>query len=472
MKRHRLLLLAHFFPPLAGGGVHRVLSFVQRLPEHGWDCTVICAGEHDYWVRDESLLARVPAGTEVIRVSGASALAAWLRVRREESQGKRRGSTFAGLRALADWWLLPDPYVGWSKRAAKVARERIARGDIDAVLSTSPPDSAHLAALEALDAASGRMRSPRGFHTQADAAAGRVHLPDESRVPIPFVCDFRDPWVGLHWRTPPTSWHRARQAAMEKRVLERADLVLTASQTHLGALGRESGARVQRAEHLPNGYEPEPVPAPDADPLPAAPGVSPATPEPFRIVFTGTLALMEDLNTLLEAVHEVLARLPEARRRLRVDLAGPYDMDLADRAEALGLTGIVRFLGARTHAESRALQRAADVLMLWKPHGEGFAAMVPGKTYEYLDSGRPVVALLPASDEVAGLITRAKGRVLAPGDRDALARELETRYTTWKEQGRAPDVRPEWLEEYARPRLAARLAGLLDRLIGTTGGAA
>ncbi len=464
MKRHRLLLLAHFFPPLAGGGVHRVLSFVQRLPEHGWDCTVICAGERDYWVRDESLLARVPAGTEVIRVSGASPLAAWLRVRPEEAQGKRRGSTFAGLRALADWWLLPDPYVGWSNRAAKVARERIARGDIDAVLSTSPPDSAHLAALEALE----RSDSLREAHT----AGGRVHLPDESRERLPFIADFRDPWVGLHWRTPPTSWHRARQAAMEKRVLERADLVLTASRAHLDALGRESGAKVRRTEHLPNGYEPEQVSSPASHPVPAAPGILLAAPEPFRIVFTGTLALMEDLGTLLEAVHEVLARLPEARRRLRVDLAGPYDMDLADRAEALGLTGIVRFLGARIHADSRALQRAADVLMLWKPHGDGFAAMVPGKTYEYLDSGRPVVALLPASDEVARLITRAKGCVLAPGDRDALARELETRYTTWKEHGRVPDARPEWLEEYARPRLAARLAGLLDRLIGTTGGAA
>ena len=432
MKRRRLLLLAHFFPPLAGGGVHRVLSFVEHLPQHGWDCTVICAGEQDYWVRDDSLLARVPPATEVIRVSGASALAAWLRVRRQEAGGKRRGATFSGLRALADWALVPDPYVGWSKRAAAVARARLARGGIDAVLSTSPPDSAHLAALECL-----------------------------RQTQVPWIADFRDPWVGLHWRKPPTAWHRARHAAMEKRVLERADLVLTASRTHLETLGRESGARARRAEHLPNGYA--------GDVAETAAGGGDFAAAHFRVCFTGTLALMDDVGTLLEAVHEVLAKRPEARRLLRVDLAGPYDVDHEDRAIALGLTGIVRFLGPRTHAQARALQRSADLLLLWKPRGQGFAAMLPGKTYEYLDSGRPIVALLPAGDEVADLIRRAGGTIVAPGDLAALARELETRYTKWKEDGRAAGVRPEWLEEYARPRLAARLARLLDSL---TGGAA
>src|SRR5439155_1728807 len=50
----RALVLAYFYPPLAGGGVHRVLSFTRHLPAHGWACTVVCAGERDYWVSDPS----------------------------------------------------------------------------------------------------------------------------------------------------------------------------------------------------------------------------------------------------------------------------------------------------------------------------------------------------------------------------------------------------------------------------------
>ena len=422
MTRRRLLAISYFFPPLAGGGVHRVLSFARHLPARGWDVTVVCAGEDDYWVRDPSLLARVPAETEVIRVPGGSALASWLRL--GGGKGRRRGGTFAGLRRLSDWWLLPDSYAGWAHRAREAAARRLAGGGVDALLTTSPPDSVHLAG------------------------------PDLARrFRVPWVADFRDPSIALRVREPPTAWHRARHEAMERRVLGGADLVLAASRTHRDEIAAAGAAR--RAEHLPNGFEPDP---------PAAPAG--ADPDHFRLAFTGTLSLMEDAGTLLEAVHDVLARHGEARRRLRADLAGPYDLDYEDRALALGLKGIVRFAGPVSHDESRALQRAADALLLWKPRGAGYRTMVPGKLYEYLDAGRPVIAMLPERDEAADLVRRAGGVVLPPGDRAGLARELETRYMAWKERGRAPDGRPAWLDEHARPNLAGRLAGLLDGLTG------
>jgi len=422
VRRRRLLAIAYFFPPLAGGGVHRVLSFARHLPALGWDVTVVCAGEHDYWVRDESLLARIPPETEVLRVAGGSALASWLRL--GGGRGRRRGGTFAGLRALSDWWLLPDSYAGWASRARDAAARRLADGGVDALLTSSPPDSVHLA---------------------GPGLAGRFG--------VPWIADFRDPWVALRFREPPTAWHRARHEAMERRVLGGADLVLAASRTHLEEIVASGAAR--RAEHLPNGFEPDPTAAPAA-----------ADPDHFRLAFTGTLSLMDDAATLLEAVHDVLAASGEARRRLRVDLAGPYDLDYEDRALALGLPGIVRFAGPLPHGQSRALQRAADVLLLWKPRGEGYRTMVPGKLYEYLDAGRPVVALLPERDEAAALVRRSGGVVLPPGDRAALARELETRYMAWKERGRVPDERPAWLDEHARPHLAGRLAGLLEGLTG------
>src|SRR5437867_3164513 len=80
-----------------------------------------------------------PAGTEVIRVAGGSALSAWLKLRKP-SAGRRSGATFGLLRRMSDWWLLPDSYRGWASRAERAAARRLARGDVHAVLSTSPPD--------------------------------------------------------------------------------------------------------------------------------------------------------------------------------------------------------------------------------------------------------------------------------------------------------------------------------------------
>jgi len=421
----RLLVLCYFYPPLGGGGVHRVLGFTRHLPRHGWDCTVVCADAGDYWVTDESLLASVPPGTEVIRVRGGSALSAWLGLVRGAA-GRRSTRTFAGLRRLSDWWLMPDSYAGWSRRARAAAERRAQGGGFDAMLSSSPPDSVHLAALA-------------------------VHR----RTGLPWVADFRDPWVGLHFREPPSRWHRARHAALEARVLEGADVVLAASRTHADRIASRSPAP-RRVIHLPNGFEP------GAGAAPSPPAASDR--ERFELVFSGTLAQMPDAEVLLEALHDWFARRPEARRRVRARFAGPYETGYEDRAIALGLKGIVEFMGPRPHAEALALQRGAAALLLWKPRN--YPTMVPGKLYEYLDSGRPILALLAPGDEAGALVARAGGEIVAPGDRAALAASLERRYAEWKAGGAPPSARPEWLADHTRERLAARLAGVLDGLAG------
>ena len=418
----RLLILSYFFPPHSGGGIHRVLGFTRHLPAHGWDCTVVCAGERDYWSRDASLAALVDSRTEVVRVEGGSAPAAWLRMRRDS--GARSQETFGILRRLADWWLIPDPYVGWSSRGRAAAARRLEHGGFDAVLSTSPPDSVHLA---------------------ADALKHRFGLP--------WVADFRDPWMGLHQRTPPTPWHARRQASLERRVFERADLVVTATRAHADLIEARAIGRPRRVTHIPNGFEPHD----------AAAGID-ADRERYLIVFTGTLFRMPGAEIFLEALHEMLAHDPAARRRVRVKFAGPYETGYADRSIALGLTpGIVEFLGPVAHADTRSLQRRADLLVLWKM--ERMEATVPGKLYEYFDSGRPIVALLPERDDAATLLGAAGGERVAPGDRAGLLALLGRHYAQWKERGRAADHRPEWLAEHTRARLAGRLATELDALV-------
>ena len=425
--RRRVLLLCYFYPPLAGGGVHRVLSFTRHLPPQGWDCTVVCAGEEDYWVTDDSLTARVPAATEVIRVRGGSALAALLRMSRG-SRGRRSGRAFGHLRKLSDWWLLPDSYAGWARRASRAAARRIAAGGIDVVLSSSPPDSVHLAARDL-----GRRRR------------------------VPWVADFRDPWIGLTFRTPPTSWHRARQQALECSVLERADAVLTASRTHQRRLegACHGGLDPSRVQVLPNGFEP------DDGATAASP---PSDPDHFTLVFTGTLSQMPDTEVFLEAVHEMLKRHPEARRTLRARLAGPYESGYADRAIALGLAGIVEFQGPRGHAESRALQRGADALLLWQPRGT--PTMIPGKLYEYLEAGRPLLALCDPDGETAELARRGGGEVIAPGDREGLSLALSRAWRAWRDGEPVPRRHHAWLDDFRRDRLSARLAQILESVAG------
>lgn len=421
-SERRLLILSYFYPPLGGGGVPRVLGWTRHLPEAGWRCTVVCAGEEDYWVLDDS--QQVPEGTEVIRVHGGSALSSWLRMRRGKSGGRRSGSTFRVLRRFSDWWLLPDSYVGWSRRAEQAAARRLARGDVTALLTTSPPDSVHL--------------------------AGRALA---RRFRVPWVADFRDPWIGLHYRPPSSAWHRRRHAAMEAAVVQEADAVFVASNTHAKDLLTAFPARAGRIHHLANGYEPQSA---TAERLPE-------DPDHFLVVFTGTLAQMPDAFVFLDALHDVIAQRSGARGRIRVRFVGPYETGVEDRAIALSLKGIVDFLGPVPHARARALQHAADLLLLLKPHGPGFHTMVPGKLYEYLESGRPILAVLPADEEAAQLASAGGATVVAPR-REAMAEALGRAYDLWRQTGRAPARQMAWLSSHARSALAHQAGALLDTL--------
>jgi glycosyltransferase involved in cell wall biosynthesis len=244
---------------------------------------------------------------------------------------------------------------------------------------------------------------------------------------------------------------------MERSVLEGADRVITASRLHAESLkARLPEGEAHRVLHLPNGFEPV---AP-----PSAAASASLSSDTFLVVFTGTMSQLTDIETLLEAVHDLLARHPEGRRRVRVELLGAHESGYEDRSVALGLKGIVRFLGPRTHTETRALQRRADVLMLLKPHGPGFRAMVPGKLYEYLEARRPIVALIEEGDEAAELLRRAEQPILPPGRREPLTDELERRYLAWRAEGRAADTDFPGLSAYERRQLAERLAGTLDDL--------
>src|SRR5687768_1366285 len=70
----RVLLLARFFPPIGGAGVHRSVGSVRHLPAYGYEPLVVTgAGEQrGRWdAQDPELLERLPVEAEVHRLEGS-----------------------------------------------------------------------------------------------------------------------------------------------------------------------------------------------------------------------------------------------------------------------------------------------------------------------------------------------------------------------------------------------------------------
>jgi len=416
-----LLMLVPFFPPMGGGGVYRPLSFVRHLPKYGWRTTVVTPEGDAYWIRDESLVERVPAECRVIRTSTWSGQAWLARGRRGRPAAKRSSRGFGAARRLAAAVLVPDSYVGWVPFAARAALDVAKTDRFDAVYSTSPPESTHLAGL-------------------------KVHR----ETGLPWVADFRDPWMNLHLLDPASSWHARAHRGMERRVCAQASVVVT-TRWHEAKL-RETypDARIARVS---NGY--------DAEELAGLEGSAPEA-RKFRIVHAGMLTQHRSAAPFLEALARVLASEPGLRGELEVEFIGPRE-DANERSAArLNLGNVVKFRDPLPHAETLRTERTAHVLLLVKHADPRYDGLVPGKLYEYIGLRRPVLALAPPGEARDLVTSLRRGEVASPSSGEEIERALRTMVAHHRD-GRLDaaydlSARP----EFDRARLAGELASVLD----------
>lgn len=433
----RVLVLAYFFPPLGGGGCQRTVKLVRYLEPLGWTASVITTSARDYWIHDPTLLDELPASAEILRVGGFTAIRALRMLERagfgfEETQGSRRRGVFRALRALQRWFLLPDGYGGWARAARDAANRRIRSGGIDAIWTTSSPESAHLAGLSL-----------------------------KRRFGIPWVADFRDPWVGRATYRPPTRWHDRRHRAMEGEVVRSADRITVVSEP-IAALYRARYPELDPARFvlLPNGFDP------DDWRRAGEGGVSTQDVGRFVLLHAGQLAHRPTVRTLLHAARRVLEDDPPARRELRIRfMGGNEELGAAERGameRGLALADVVEIVPARPHIAALRSMRAASALVLLGHGGPADSLLYTGKIYEYLTSGRPVLGIADEGPAASLIRETRAGPVLGSGDVDGVARSLKEWLRAWRGGAdltiRVPDaVSAPWERRLASARAASIL---------------
>jgi glycosyltransferase involved in cell wall biosynthesis len=423
-------MISHFFPPMGGGGVQRVTKFVKYLSQCGWRTTVICGDPDDYWMRDETLLHDVPESARVIRTAGATGLGMLRRVKRHRSRERRSSRGFGVLRRAATWVLIPDSYVGWRSFALRAAEKVLERDPPDAVLSTGPPETNHLVGLEL-----------------------------KQRTRLPWLVDFRDPWVALHLFEPPTRWHRERNSKLERAVLERADCLVATTAWLRDLLRERHPGTATRLYVIRNGFDPADFPVHRPDPTPGL---------PLRLVHAGMLTMTRSVDGLLHGLRLLHVRRPELNAAVKIELLGARETANDALVGVLGLEECVRFRGYVPHEEAIAAMLRADVLLLVKHTEPRYLGLVPGKLYEYLGAGRPILALVPES-EAAELVRRfERGLTAPPDDPESICAALEQLV----EAKRGGTLHARYASEapaaLTRLEQARNLAALLDQIAPTS----
>ena len=437
----RVLLVSYFFPPLAGGGVPRPLKLAKYLPAFGWEPHVLTVRGGFWSAWDPTPLAELPPEVRIYRTPilmpglVAKRLLACLGLRRSESGTAAERVAPAGatsriervkeiIRKVA---YVPDEFNGWFPFAVRAGRRIVREQGIEAVLSTSPPHTAHLVA-RAIARAEG----------------------------LPWVADFRDAWTRDPGFRFPGGWRGRVERALERRVVCEATRIVTVSDPIREDFLSDHPSLDPRAVHvISNAFDPDDFRggALREEILPR--------PGRFTVVYTGGFLNHDPPRVFFESLA---ACARAGGPPLEAIFAGTQQAEIRAEAERAGVADRVRLVGYLPAREACALMRAADATLLLLRDHPGAAGVLSGKIFQYLGSGRPILALAPEGAAADLVRKTGAGIVLSPGDAPGAARVLHA-WARAKAEGKPVEgANREATAPYTRRRAAERFAGILNDL--------
>ena len=437
-RKGRVLMLAYYFPPIGGAGAQRSLKLARYLPEFGYDVTVITGAgttANRWSPTDESLLAELPDTVDIRRIRQPEPPQAGHRRSRLERMARLES-------AWSKWWVGGLVELGLELE-----------DEVDLILASMSP------------------------YNCAEAA---VVLSE--RLGKPWVAGLRDPWALDEMMIYPTAVHRRLEMARMGRTLRTAAATVTTTPESARQI-REAFPELRSAlvTSIPNGYDSSDFEF----------EIEPRRDDKFVILHSGYLhtdigrrwrgashlrralggaRVGADILTrshvyILRAIDLVLERDPSLEGRLVLQLAGV--LSESDRA-ATARSSYVHTLGYLPHHEAIGMMRSADLLFLPMqnlPPGV-WSGTVPGKTYEYLASGRPILAAVPEGDARDLLIQAGTAQICEPDDVEAMADALERAIARWRDDEPTPAVNEDLLRSFERSSLTAEFAAVLDAVTG------
>ncbi len=421
----RVLIITYYWPPGGGAGVQRWLKMARYLPEYGVQPVILTVDPRHatYPATDSTLEKDVPAELEVVRTRATD----YFRIlSRDKSALSSAGFAKEGKKSFVEKaarfirgnLFIPDPRRGWNRYAVRKAEEIIVRSGIDTVITTSPPHSTQLIGLKL------KRRFPA----------------------VRWIADLRDPWTDIYYYNEfyPSPLARMIDMRLERRVISVADRIITVGQSLSELFAAKHPSAGNKISVIMNGFDP-------AD----FKGLAPHKPQLFTISYTGTVSDAYNLTSLIAALSD----LEKTGREYRLRFTG----FVSGRQMELLKTGLnsdkVEFRDYCSHKEAIEEMLNASVLLLLIPDHKSSRAILTGKLFEYIATGKPIICIGPADGDAAK-VTSALGNSLVA---DYGKHEVIAKFVTDAIEGRKDD-RVFLDEEYSRKAGAEALAGIISEL--------
>jgi glycosyltransferase involved in cell wall biosynthesis len=430
----KVLFIAYYFPPIGGGGVYRSISFSRFLPGEGYLPVIITGpGQPSRWAPyDASLSVKIPSYLNIYRISTPPPI--------DNSHAMNR---------ICRWLYLTLPFSKWwIQSAIEMGEKAIAGEDISLIYATmSPYESADIASYLSI------------------------------KFNIPWVADLRDPWALDEMTMYPTIIHKKLELIKMKHLLQNASLIIMNTNESATKLKKTFPLfRSKKVITITNGF--------DKNDFSYKAGNEDN--DYFKIVHSGSLwseigmisnrkqlfykiskgfcskvdILGRSPIVLLDALKKWFERSPKVKEDVNVIFVG--NMTDADNLliNNSSISNNVIIKGYLSHIDNIKMVRTADLLFLPMHNlssGERSTTM-PGKTYEYMATGRPILAAVPDGDAKDILSKCGTSFICSPDDVENMINIINKVYDSWKNKSEI--IHPDWnyIYQFERKNQVKKLA--------------
>jgi hypothetical protein len=417
-ERPKLLFLARPFPPRMASGSVRTWNIARYLTRLGWDVTVVTP-RPSVWRHAENV-EETDARIQQEGIHRILTGHGWRCLAPHALKCRNQGvSWVAG--GICRWIVRRlgiDRGIGWIK-PAEHACANLTPKDVDVILATGSPFSAFDLAKRLSD-----------------------------KLGRPYVLDYRDPWTGN-----PHAARPARPAIVQKeaKLLTGCAAATIVSPSWASAMDLRFGLG-SKLHVITNGYDPDELT-----------NVKPHNFGHFAVVYAGNFYPPKRVISPVMAALKRLLETTDGKGEWYFHYYGGQETHVREEARRFGVMERTVLHGRVSRKEALSAVRGAGVAVVITSVAEEATredkGIVPGKVFETIGLGSPILLIAPPDSDAASITESAKiGRSFTGGDTNGIASFLAE---AWN--GRVPS--PREYSRHAWTQLAKQMDTVLRSVI-------
>lgn len=422
MKKRRVMIVTYFWPPSGKATAHWPVAMSRRLPNLGWEPVILTIDKDTFAQQDLSLTGVVDPSIRVIRARSVEPFETYRRfVGKDPSVPLTASEVISrevgGIRHRIAIWIrmnlfVPDARVGWYPNAVRAGHAALTENPVDAVLTVGPPHTVHL--------------------------VGKTLA---KRFGVPHIPVLIDPWVDIVYyrgfrRNPVTVF---LDRALEQSVLRSSAHAVFVTHTMRADYSGKYSFLQGKSSVIYWGYDEEPFRRLSAPRKKQRGEV---------IVHAGNLFDYQNPAQLWKTIGKLVQR----GRNIRLVFVGTVGPGVRASIAEHGLEGRTDYRGFLPYEEMLKELMHATYLLVCATEPRH----VPGKLFEYLRTGKPILAYGNDNREVEDILSETDSGMLFPFSDGA--EEFFRRAKRFR-----PDVNA--AGRYERGNLAGRLVEILETVV-------